>query len=81
MAGWRSLLTLLILAVFAFVAGSAEEVFFKYISAEAWHCQSTDLSSIFQASEVEEEETEVPEESFTSTKEFKVTHCSHSDIG
>ena len=72
MAGWRSLLTLLILAVFAFVAGSAEEVFFKYISAEALHCQSTVLSSIFQASEVEEEETEVPEESFTSTKEFKV---------
>ena len=27
---------------------------------------------IFQASEVEEEEAEVPEESFTSTKEFKV---------
>ena len=53
-----------------------------YISAEALYCQSTDLSLIFQASEVEEEETEVPEESFTSTKEFKVNKdsCSRSDI-
>jgi len=48
MAGWRNLLTLLLLSVFAFVSGLAEE-----------------------ASEVEEEEAEVPEESFTSTKEFK----------
>ena len=33
-------------------------------------------SSTFQASEVDEEEAEVPEESFTSTKEFKVSHQS-----
>ena len=38
-----------------------------HISVEA-----TGSSLIFQASEVEEEESEVPEESFTSTKEFKV---------
>ena len=36
--------------------------------------EATVLSLIFQASEVEEEESEVPEESFTSTKEFKVNN-------
>ena len=41
-----------------------------YISVEATEV----LSLIFQASEVEEEESEVPEESFTSTKEFKVNN-------
>ena len=65
MAGWRSFITLLLISVSAFVSGLAEEVLFA-LSVDSFFLQ------IFQASEVEEEEAEVPEESFTSTKEFKV---------
>ena len=72
MEGWRSLVALLLISVFAFVSVLAEEVIFLIIKKN--FVSSRDASSIFQASEVDEEEAEVPEESFTSTKEFKVSH-------
>ena len=74
MEGLRNLVALLFISVFAFVAVLAEEVLF--LISQNLFVSSRVASSTFQASEVDEEEAEVPEESFTSTKEFKVSHQS-----
>lgn len=67
MARSANLLGLTLVSLTAFSLVLAEEVDFlkNWLSAAS--------SQNFQASEVEGEEAELPEESFTSTKEFKVT--------